>query len=85
MPIENPTRPAAVAEAEPAEEPLEPLLISQGFFVLPPNQTSPLAKAPELSFPNKTAPAFSSFFIITAFDFISVSYTHLTLPTICSV
>ena len=48
-PIENPTKPAAVAEPGPAEEPLDPCSVSQGFFVLPPNQTSPHAKAPSVS------------------------------------
>lgn len=61
VPIEKPTNPAAVADAEPADEPLAPCLRSHGFFVLPPNQTSPRASAPEVSLAINTAPASSSF------------------------
>ena len=42
VPIENPTSPADVADADPAEDPLEPSSKFQGFLVFPPNQTSPL-------------------------------------------
>jgi len=66
VPNEKPTKPAAVAEPEPAEEPLAPCEISQGFFVFPPNQTSPLANAPELSLAINTAPAASSFLMTVA-------------------
>jgi hypothetical protein len=38
LPIAKPTNPAAVAAAEPAEEPLEPCSRFQGFRVRPPNQ-----------------------------------------------
>src|SRR5579872_3694641 len=48
-PIEKPTQPALVAEAGPAEEPLEPSLGFQGLRVWPPNQTSFCASAPRLS------------------------------------
>ena len=41
VPMEKPHNPAAVAEAEPADEPDEPSWIFQGFLVLPPNQISP--------------------------------------------
>ena len=41
VPIENPTSPAAVADAEPALEPLAPSAMFQGFRVTPPNQISP--------------------------------------------
>ena len=46
----------------PAEDPLDPCSTSQGFFVFPPNQTSPHAKAPSVNFAIRTAPASSSFF-----------------------
>src|SRR5690349_11873634 len=59
VPIEKATNPAAVADAEPAEEPLAPCDKSHGFFVFPPNQTSPLAKAPDVSLATSTAPACS--------------------------
>ena len=61
VPIANGTRPAAVAAPGPAEEPLEPCSRFHGFFVVPPNQTSPHASAPTLSFATSTAPAPSSF------------------------
>jgi hypothetical protein len=59
-PSAKPTSPAAVADAEPAEEPLDPCSRFHGFFVVPPNQTSPQASAPRLSFATSTAPASSS-------------------------
>src|SRR5215472_8584815 len=40
-PMAKATHPAAVAEAEPAEEPLEPCLRFQGLRVMPPNHLSP--------------------------------------------
>ncbi len=67
VPMENPTRPAAVAAAEPADEPLEPCSLFQGFFVFPPNQTSPIAKAPMVSLATSTAPASSSRLTTVAF------------------
>ena len=66
LPIAKGTRPATVAEADPAEEPLLPSYKFQGFLVLPPYQTSPQAKAPKVNFATKTAPASSSFFITVA-------------------
>src|SRR6185312_7313823 len=47
-PMEKPTQPAEVADAGPAEEPLEPWLGFQGLRVRPPNQTSFCASAPRL-------------------------------------
>src|SRR5206468_2706475 len=59
-PMLNATQPAAVADAGPAEEPLEPCEGFHGFRVLPPNHTSPCASAPSVSFATSTAPAASS-------------------------
>ena len=61
VPMENPTRPAAVADPGPAEEPLDPCSVFQGFRVRPPNQRSPDASAPIVSFATSTAPASVSF------------------------
>ena len=66
VPIENPTNPAEVADPEPAEEPLAPCLGSQGFRVIPPNQTSPLANEPETNLATSTAPDLSSSLAIVA-------------------
>ena len=41
VPIANPTRPAAVAAADPALEPREPSSVFHGLRVCPPYQTSP--------------------------------------------
>ena len=49
-----------VAAAEPAEEPLDPWVVSHGFLVIPPNHTSPQANAPSVSLATSTAPAESS-------------------------
>src|SRR5579862_8830318 len=57
VPIENPTSPADVAEAGPAEDPLELSSILQGFRVLPPNHNPPWASAPMDSLAIRTAPA----------------------------
>src|SRR5688572_22012053 len=49
VPIENPTKPAAVADAGPADEPLEPCCASSGchgFRVTPANHRAPCASAP---------------------------------------
>src|SRR5712691_5736474 len=57
VPIANPTQPAAVALADPAEEPPEPWSCGRhGLRVLPPNHLSPWASAPSVSFPISTAP-----------------------------
>src|SRR5581483_1038957 len=59
-PIPNAMQPAAVAEADPADEPLDPSAGFHGLRVLPPNHTSPLARAPSVVLPSNTAPAASS-------------------------
>jgi hypothetical protein len=59
VPMAKATHPAAVAEDEPADDPLEPWSVFHGFFVVPPNQTSPMASAPSVSFAINTAPAWS--------------------------
>src|SRR5262245_2327318 len=41
VPIEKPTSPAAVADAGPADEPLDPCSRFHGFLVTPPNHWSP--------------------------------------------
>src|SRR5207237_1108886 len=56
VPTLNPTRPAAVAEAGPADEPLLERVRSQGQRVVPPNHRAPLASSPDASFPIRTAP-----------------------------
>src|SRR6185312_2784359 len=58
-PMAKGRQPALTADAEPADEPLEPRVISHGFFVLPPNQTSPCASSPNDVFAISMAPAFS--------------------------
>src|SRR5438067_6733650 len=57
LPIENATRPAAVAAPGPALDPDAPSSSSHGFIVCPPNQMSLSASAPRLSFAISTAPA----------------------------
>src|SRR5207244_13301163 len=60
FPIEKPTKPADVAEAGPADEPLEPRrssLGTQGLRVTPPNHFGPCASAPIESLATSTAPA----------------------------
>src|SRR5437762_1832437 len=47
-PMPKPNRPAAVPEALPAEEPLEPRLGFHGLRVIPPNHLSPIARAPSV-------------------------------------
>src|SRR5262245_11121945 len=59
VPSVKPTRPAAVAAAEPAYEPLDPSVVFHGFLVVPPNQTSPQASSPIDSLATNTAPAAS--------------------------
>src|ERR1700676_5485876 len=65
-PMLKATQPAAVAEAGPADEPLDPWLVFHGFLVTPPNQTSPCARAPKVNFATSTAPASSSRFTTVA-------------------
>src|SRR5690242_16837051 len=57
LPIEKPTRPAAVAAPGPALDPDAPSSSSHGFIVWPPNQMSLSASAPMLNFATNTAPA----------------------------
>ena len=57
VPIAKPTRPADVAAAGPADDPLELRSMLHGLCVLPPNQTPPCASAPIDSFATSTAPA----------------------------
>src|SRR5262245_20380886 len=59
-PMLNATHPAAVAEADPADEPLDPWVGFHGFRVFPPNHSSPAASSPSVSLATKTAPAASS-------------------------
>jgi hypothetical protein len=59
LPIAKPTSPAAVADAGPADEPLDPCSTFHGFRVIPPNQRSPWASSPSVSFATSTAPAVS--------------------------
>ncbi len=66
VPMAKATSPAAVAEPDPADDPLDPSSRFHGLRVLPPNQTSPHARAPIVSFAISTAPAFSSFLITVA-------------------
>src|SRR5437868_11326422 len=49
LPMAKPTKPAATAAADPAEEPLEPCLGFHGLRVMPPNHSSPQANAPKVS------------------------------------
>ena len=60
VPMEKPTRPAAVAAPGPAEEPRVPSWVFQGVTVWPPNQMSPEASSPVLNLATSTAPAASS-------------------------
>src|SRR5947208_12965801 len=65
-PTAKPTRPAAVAAAGPADEPLLPSLGFHGLFVRPLNQVSPMASSPSESFAASTAPAASRRFTTSA-------------------
>src|SRR5881628_1446419 len=60
VPIANGTKPATVAEAEPADEPFDPCCKFHGFLVCPPNQISSIANSPIESLAIKTAPEFSN-------------------------
>ena len=57
VPIEKPTSPAAIDEPGPADEPLDPCSVFQGFRVRPPNQRSQDASAPIDSLAIRMAPA----------------------------
>src|SRR5262249_3046081 len=56
-PMAKATQPAA--EAEPADDPLDPCFVFQGLRVMPPNHLSPWASAPSVSLATSTAPAAS--------------------------
>src|ERR1700744_5957256 len=58
-PMENATQPAEVADAGPADDPLEPCLMFHGLRVRPPYHLSPMARAPRVSLATSTAPAAS--------------------------
>src|SRR6516165_10470670 len=73
LPIANPTNPAATAEAEPADDPLDPRRGSQGLRVILSNQRSPCARAPSESLASITAPASSSRAATVAFSSITRS------------
>src|SRR3954454_14519056 len=60
VPMANPTSPAATADADPADDPLDPCLAFHGLRVIPPNHWSPWARAPSVSLATSTAPASSS-------------------------
>src|SRR5580658_1541632 len=57
VPSAKPTSPADVADAEPADDPLEPRAVFHGLLVRPWNHKSPCANAPMESFAMSTAPA----------------------------
>src|SRR5581483_493424 len=65
-PMLNATQPAAVAEAGPADEPLEPWVSRHGLRVMPAYHRSPSARAPRVSLAMSTAPAASSRFTTVA-------------------
>src|SRR3984885_2136094 len=58
-PMEKATQPADVADAGPADDPLDPCFGFQGLRVRPPNHLSPIASAPSVSLATSTAPASS--------------------------
>src|SRR5579871_2519193 len=66
LPMPKATSPPAVADAGPADEPLEPSSRFHGFLVWPPNQRSPCASSPEVSLATSTAPASRSIVITLA-------------------
>src|SRR6478752_8752034 len=66
VPIANATQPAAVADEGPADDPLEPRLMSHGLFVRPRYHQSLLANRPVASFAINTAPASRSRTTISA-------------------
>src|SRR5215831_1986650 len=56
-PMENPTRPAAVADPGPADEPDASRSVFHGLRVRPPNHRAVTASAPVESFATRIAPA----------------------------
>src|SRR6266568_5177395 len=75
-PMLKATHPAAVAEAGPADEPLDPCLVFQGLRVTPPNHTSPCASARSSASVTTNFSAGSYFF--SRSRYISVSATEET-------
>src|SRR5689334_24307397 len=65
-PTLKPTQPAAVADAGPAEDPLDPVAGFQGFRVRSFHHRSPCANEPSVSLATSTAPASSSRFTTVA-------------------
>src|ERR1700760_4604152 len=65
-PMANATQPADVAEADPADDPLDPCPVFHGLRVIPPNHLSPCASAPSVSLATSTAPAASRRFTTVA-------------------
>src|SRR4051794_22401511 len=57
VPSVKPTSPAAVDDAEPADEPLDVCSVFHGVFVIPLNHNPPCASAPIESLAISTAPA----------------------------
>jgi hypothetical protein len=57
VPIEKPTRPAAVVAPGPAEEPAASCSVFQGFRVTPPNHRADKANAPDESLATRIARA----------------------------
>src|SRR5258708_40347638 len=55
-PMLNATQPATVADAAPADEPVEPFLGFPGLRVIPLHRWSPTAQAPSVRFATGTAP-----------------------------
>ena len=85
LPIPKEMQPAAVAEAGPAEEPLEPCFRFHGFFVTPPYHISPIARAPKVSLTISTAPASSNTFLKASrpaiWKAMSLESTGCSLPS----
>ena len=78
-PIAKATQPAEVAEAEPADEPLDPCFGFHGLRVRPPNHLSPMASAPSVVLAMSTAPA-SSRRLTT----VASASKHLLFEATCS-
>ena len=74
VPMANATAPAAVADPGPADEPLEPSSVFQGFRVRPRYQRSPEANSPVASFAMSTAPAFRRRTTISASSLMTWSW-----------
>src|SRR6202012_3584117 len=79
LPMEKPTKPAAVAAPGPALDPDAPSSSSQGFTVWPPNQISLSASAPRLSLATSTAPASCNRFTTTA-SWLGIRFLNGSAP-----